>query len=81
LGARREKYLKVLNLLEVSSCYSLMLAGLAYLKREDYKVLLRELVAITFRYNISGLNPNEAERAFNKAAIELGSNKKIHLDR
>jgi uncharacterized protein with ParB-like and HNH nuclease domain len=70
------KYLKVLNLLEVSSCYSLMLAGLAYLKREDYKVLLRELVAITFRYNISGLNPNEAERAFNKAAIELGSNKK-----
>lgn len=65
------KHLKVLNLLEVTTCYSLMLSALEFLPRPEFKILLRELVAITFRYNISGLNPNEAERIFSKAAQEL----------
>jgi len=65
------KHLRVLQLLEVTTCYSLMLSALEFLPREDFKVLLRELAAITFRYNLSGLNPNEAERIFGKVAVDI----------
>ena len=70
------KYLKVLKLLEVTTCYSLMLAALEFLPRVEFRTLLREIVAITFRYNLSGLNPNEAERIFGKAAVGI-SNKNL----
>ncbi len=69
--------IKVLNLLNVSTCYSLMLSTLNNMLRADYKILLRELSVITFRYNISDLNPNEAERIFSKVANEI-SDKKIN---
>ena len=65
------KHLRVLQLLEVTTCYSLMLAALESLPRADFKFLLRELAAITFRYNLSGLNPNEAERIFGKVAVDI----------
>jgi uncharacterized protein with ParB-like and HNH nuclease domain len=65
------KHLKVLKYLEVTTCYSLMLAALEFLPRPEFTILLRELVAITFRYNISGLNPNEAERVFSKTAVQI----------
>jgi len=64
-------WLKVLVLLNVSTCYSLMLAALENLPRGDFKTLLRELAAITFRYNLGDLNPNEAERIFSKVANEI----------
>jgi hypothetical protein len=53
-----------------------MIAALNNLPRNDFKVLLRELANITFRYNLSDLNPNEAERVFSKVANDI-SNKKI----
>lgn len=65
------RYLKILNLLEVTTCYSLLLSGIEFLSRSEFKNLLRELSTITFRYNLSGLNPNEAERLFSKVAIEV----------
>ena len=68
--------LKVLTLLNVSTCYSLMLSSLKNLPRGDFKIMLRELSMITFRYNLSDLNPNEAERVFSKVANDL-SNKNI----
>ena len=68
--------LKVLTLLNVSTCYSLMLSSLKNLPRGDFKIMLRELSMITFRYNLSDLNPNEAERIFSKVANDL-SNKNI----
>ena len=68
--------LKVLTLLNVSTCYSLMLSSLKNLPRGDFKIMLRELSMITFRYNLSDLNPNEAERIFSKVANDI-SNKII----
>jgi uncharacterized protein with ParB-like and HNH nuclease domain len=67
------RHLTTLKLIEVTTCYSLMLAVLNAFARADFKLLLRELVAITFRYNLSGLNPNEAERAFSRAALSVAS--------
>jgi uncharacterized protein with ParB-like and HNH nuclease domain len=69
-------YLKVLDLLNVTTCFSLMIAALNNLERNEFKVVLRELANITFRYNISDLNPNEAERVFSKVANDI-ANKKI----
>lgn len=68
--------LKVLALLEVTTCYSLMIAALNYLPRSVFKILLRELAVIAFRYHLSDLNPNEAERVFSKVANEI-ANKNI----
>lgn len=65
------KYFKILKLLEVTTCYSLLLSGREFLSDREFKILLRELSIITFRYNLSGLNPNEAERIFSKVAIEV----------
>ncbi len=66
-----QKHLKVLKYLGVTTCYSLMLSALEFLDRNEFENLLRELVAITFRYNISGRNPNEAERIFSKVAVQI----------
>lgn len=68
--------LKLLNLLNVSTCYSLMLSALINLPRKEYKIMLKELSIITFRYNLSDLNPNEAERVFSKVANDI-NNKNI----
>ncbi|MFO0321675.1 MAG: DUF262 domain-containing protein [Bacteroidota bacterium] len=68
--------LKLIDLLNVSTCYSIMLSALKYLPRTEFKVLIRELGIITFRYNLSDLNPNEAERIFSKVANEV-ANKSI----
>lgn len=68
-------YLRVLDLLKVTTCYSIMIAALENLPREEFKTLVRELSVILFRYNLSDLNPNEAERVFSKVANDI-SNKK-----
>jgi hypothetical protein len=69
--------LKLIDLLNVSTCYSLMLSALKYLPRTEFKIIIRELGIITFRYNLSELNPNEAERIFSKIANEV-ANKNIN---
>jgi len=75
LWDKEEKsYLKVLNLLNVSTCYSLMLSSLKNLPRGEFKIMLKELSVITFRYNLSDLNPNEAERVFSKVANDISNN-------
>ena len=63
--------LKLINLLNVSTCYSLMLSALKYLPRNEFKIMVRELGVIALRYNLSDLNPNEAERIFSKVANEV----------
>jgi hypothetical protein len=65
--------LKLIDLLNVSTCYSLMLSALKYLPRVEFKILIKELGFITFRYNLSDLNPNEAERVFSKVANEVAN--------
>jgi hypothetical protein len=69
--------LKLIDLLNVTTCYSLMLSALKYLPRAEFKILIKELGIITFRYNLSDLNPNEAERVFSKVANEV-ANKNIN---
>lgn len=76
LWDKEEKaHLKVLTLLNVSTCFSLMISALEYLPRNEFKILIRELAVIVFRYNLSDLNPNEAERAFSKVANEIADKK------
>jgi len=69
-------HLKVLEMLNVTTCYSLMIAAVNNFERIEWKTLFRELAIITFRYNLSDLNPNEAERVFSKVANEI-ANKNI----
>ncbi len=70
-----KSHLKVLDLLNVTTCYSLMIAALDHLPRQEFKVLVRELAVILFRYNLSDLNPNEAERACSKVANDISENR------
>ncbi len=78
LWDKEEKaFLKLIDLLNVSTCYSLMLSALKYLPRAEFKILIKELGIITFRYNLSDLNPNEAERIFSKVANDV-ANKNIN---
>lgn len=71
-----KKHLKLIELLHITTCYSFMLSALKNLPRIEFKTILRELGVIAFRYNLSDLNPNEAERIYSKVANEI-ANKKI----
>lgn len=64
-------HLLVLSLLEVSTCYSLMLAFLENLPRTDFHILLREISALSLRYSISQLNPNTAEVVYSDVANQI----------
>ena len=66
-------HLRVLNLLNVTTCYSLMMAAINHLERKELKTLLRELAVISFRYNVSNKNPNEAERVFSRVANDISN--------
>lgn len=66
--------LKLINLLNVTTCYSLMLSSIKHLPRNEFKTIIRELGIIAFRYNLSDLNPNEAERIFSKVANDIANN-------
>jgi len=74
LWDKEEKiHLKVLDILNVTTCYSLMISALDFLLRSEFKILIRELAIIVFRYNLSDLNPNEAERVFSKVANDIAN--------
>ncbi|MCC6582078.1 MAG: DUF262 domain-containing protein [Chitinophagales bacterium] len=73
------KHLQVLNLLEVTTCNSLMLAFLENCERKDFHILLREISVISLRYNISQLNPNEAERLYSSVANQVYSKNLIDV--
>lgn len=68
--------LKLIALINVTSCYSLMIAALTSLPRTEYKILLRELAVIVFRYQVCDLNPSEAERLFSQVANDI-THKKV----
>jgi hypothetical protein len=50
-----------------------MISALDFLPRNEFKILIRELSVIVFRYNLSDLNPNEAERVFSKVANDIAN--------
>jgi uncharacterized protein with ParB-like and HNH nuclease domain len=68
-----KRILHELKLFNVQQHKSLLLA--VYFKmNEHFKSVLKIIRAITFRYNVIGkLNPNELERAYNRAAIKVNN--------
>lgn len=68
--------LSQLILLEVSSCYSVLLAAVETLPQDLFSKVLRMLLIISFRYNtICALNPNPLERIYSDTAIFIRENK------
>ncbi len=65
-------YLGELNILEVTQCYPLLMVAKWKFTEQEFIKLLRDTVAILFRYIIiGGQNPNELERVFGKAAVAV----------
>ena len=55
---------------------SLLLAAFFHLSENEFIKVLRIIKAVVFRYTvISGLNPNDLEKAYNKAAIGISDGK------
>lgn len=69
------KFIKYLNIFNVSQCYSVLLSAVNKFSTEELTKLLNELVVLTFRYNvISGFNPNKLETIMNQTAIKISNN-------
>lgn len=61
-----------LNILEAKTTFGLLVNAWQKWSEQDFKKLLKEIIALYFRYStIGGLNPNEWEIACNKAAFAL----------
>lgn len=68
----QSRWIQEINILEVSQCYSLLLSGKQFFTDDEFSKLLRDIVAISFRYNtIGGLNPNDLERVYGKASVSI----------
>ena len=65
------KNLHLIKLLEVTTCYSLMLSFLENLPRKDFSKLLKEIAVISLRYSIAQYNPNEAEVVYSNIANQI----------
>jgi len=65
------KNLHLLKLLEVTTCYSLMLSFLENLPRKDFAKLLKEITILSLRASITLLNPNEAEVVYSNVANQI----------
>jgi len=71
--------MQLINLLDVTTCFPLMLAGLEKLERNNFYLLLREISVIALRHTMANLNPNTAETIYSEAANQLqnGEIKKV----
>lgn len=68
-------YIKLLRMFNVRQLYPLLLAGYQNLPKQEFTLLLRSCMIISFRYNVIGnLAANEQERVYNKVAISLSNN-------
>jgi uncharacterized protein with ParB-like and HNH nuclease domain len=73
----RQEYIQALDVFKVTQPFPLLMVAFEQLPEQEFTRLLRMCVVIAFRYNvISGLNPNQMESAYNKAAIKV--HKGIH---
>lgn len=61
-----------LNTLDVKQCYPLLMMAKSKWSDAEFNKLLRDIIAISFRYNtIGGQNPNELERIYGKASVSI----------
>jgi uncharacterized protein with ParB-like and HNH nuclease domain len=70
-----KKYIKELNLFNVTQCYPLLINANLYFDHDEWIGVLKVCSVISFRYMvISGLNPNALESKYNEAckAINKG---------
>jgi uncharacterized protein with ParB-like and HNH nuclease domain len=66
----QSKYIREINILEVSQCFPLLMVAKQKLSTNEFTKLLRDIVAISFRYNtIGGQNPNALEDIYNQASV------------
>jgi len=68
----QSKYITEINILEVTQCYPLLIVAKLKLSEQEFTKLLRDIVALSFRYNtIGGQNPNELERVYGRASVAV----------
>nr|MCU0337668.1 DUF262 domain-containing protein [Sediminibacterium sp.] len=68
----QSKLIEELNILSVSQCFPLLMMAKSKLTEVEFNKLLRDIIAISFRYNtIGGQNPNELERIYGKASVAI----------
>lgn len=71
---RVKKYIRELNLFNVTQCYPLLINTYLFLDHDDWVATLRICSVISFRYMlISGLNPNALESKYNDACKAINS--------
>lgn len=71
---RVKKYIRELNLFNVTQCYPLLMNAYLYLDKEEWVATFRICSVISFRYMvISGLNPNALESKYNEACKAINS--------
>ncbi len=70
----QSKLVEELNVLDVSQCFPLLMMAKSKWPEVEFNKLLRNIIAISFRYNtIGGQNPNELERIYGKASVSIFS--------
>lgn len=68
----QSKLIEELNFLEVSQCFPLLMMAKLKWPVTEFNRLLKDIIAISFRYNtIGGQNPNELERIYGKASVSI----------
>lgn len=68
----QSKLVEELNILEVSQCFPLLMMAKSKWTEIEFNKLLKDIIAISFRYNtIGGQNPNELERIYGKASVSI----------
>ncbi|MDR3237282.1 MAG: DUF262 domain-containing HNH endonuclease family protein [Spirochaetia bacterium] len=73
--------IRELQLFQIKQPYPLLISGYKYLSKEQFTKLIKCISVISFRYNIiGGLNPNEQEKSYNSAALNIvnGSRFNVH---
>lgn len=66
------KYIEEINVLGVTQCFPLLMVAKQKLQDTEFLKVLRDIVALSFRYStIGGLNPNELERVYGKASVAI----------
>jgi hypothetical protein len=70
--AEQSKLIEELKILDVSQCYGLLMTAKVKLAEPEFNKLLRDIVALSFRYTtIGGQNPNEMERIYGKTSVAI----------
>jgi uncharacterized protein with ParB-like and HNH nuclease domain len=64
--------IRELKLFRITQCKPLLMIAYTMLGMEEFKKILRDLVVISFRYNVIGkLNNKEQEKVYNEVCIEI----------